>query len=1390
MDPDINVILEGLNPITFVLSTRNYIEPDLLIEVDALIEQSRLEAYGVPKIIYQYTVPQATANQNALINHWEENHPYPSLNVPSEALSNFDAKLVRGKWRTKYLGAAQVYRLSHQENAARRDRVRQYYKFLNDNLVREWNIQRRAFIAAHPSNRNGQPNPAFTAIADRLIEALRNLLTTHTFYTLTYEDFLYAHQRGLARLDAGMEQIVNGGAPRLFAYVPTNPNHLVYNMTPRLLAELVPLTRTLRARNLYFLLTFNPVTISDNGIGISDHTSGLYISSERIQQHYENAVQRNQEYIEYYNGGGNAMTNVQIRVQRYVESSPHFRQGLFWDIYTDLNFVDYVDPCDDSKMHISDALARWNAFFPNDPRRFTQLACLHQAFKINGIDLIWATGSNDSADFQARDFQQLCEENNCCVSLMTENATNPNYYGDRSLPMVKLNLLNNHYFANEQFSDNSDMYRAFVVPNTKNYFKNSMQIMKYLRTHPQYTSPVPANEVALMISGHIDSRMIDGDMLTSDSIIYNAKEESRRQARRGDRFYSKTIGNIMEDVCSMEIDPDFEASTNTGKHLPIFCACKTEESPIPIRFYGKTAAAQLMNYCVQLYMKYKNIFQGTYEKVRKYNSNVKARAQYEYHLQLIEGEEYPQWLINRLGYDQWIFEREPKFGLRIYFHNLGYDKSYLGQVLHKITNIMGAGKSCKGFQGLYKGIVFHFRCNMALIPTALANIPKMFGIEDKQKGTQPYTFYTENSMEDFHPNSYRLNPEKFRDMINQVTPKNRESYIAESTRNGTLVWYDDYVEFFHKENMALYCESDVLIQAEGRLKYRALLYEGAGYVARCHQDYTNSGVAQSILMSSEAYDGICNLNGSVSEFVRRFICHGGRCLMRGNKKQWYRGKLYYIDFNSLYPSVQIMIKGHPIGMPKLITQTMKDEKYYEEIDRMANDDYYGVFLKLQITNIPIKRPFPLTYRMAKDGTRIYTNKCSKENPIIYGCERFGWKHLTEIFGCRPGIDFTVMDGIYYDEGRSEAMGTKMEELYWLRKQFQLDNPAVSEVLKLVLNSTWGKDMQRTFYEDMVVEDVQVFEQRMGDARNTIMSWESFTEDGSMILVKNAKRVVPTSRAHCAAEVLGGSKYLMAQLMVILDELMVYCAYSDTDSAIIDAEKYDQVRKLFKERYGKELDGEFTTPKNQPGTVHPDFKPKCISYATELIAVAKKVYYMKCLDDKTGKEYEVWKFKGMSDPENTIPHYCSMNNITVRDFFIQLLEGVSHTVPQTYEHSKPSFNHDSKNWGFSTNLYVEKTYSFPGPWQTWTENYKLRSIKPTITFLDEIENRRKIEYPEVMEELKSLLPYINSYEILECEEAPIIHIAKEIIAPIKKIEKPVIIFNGKLVANPAYIKVQA
>ena len=69
-------------------------------------------------------------------------------------------------------------------------------------------------------------------------------------------------------------------------------------------------------------------------------------------------------------------------------------------------------------------------------------------------------------------------------------------------------------------------------------------------------------------------------------------------------------------------------------------------------------------------------------------------------------------------------------------------------------------------------------------------------------------------------------------------------------------------------------------------------------------------------------------------------------------------------------------------------------------------------------------------------------------------------------------EFEITDGYYYNDGRNETINHVIEHLYNLRLKLRNDENPAHMVIKLLMNSTYGKTIIKPIETDTVVKDNQ------------------------------------------------------------------------------------------------------------------------------------------------------------------------------------------------------------------------------------------------------------------------------------------------------------------------------
>ena len=89
--------------------------------------------------------------------------------------------------------------------------------------------------------------------------------------------------------------------------------------------------------------------------------------------------------------------------------------------------------------------------------------------------------------------------------------------------------------------------------------------------------------------------------------------------------------------------------------------------------------------------------------------------------------------------------------------------------------------------------------------------------------------------------------------------------------------------------------------------------------------------------------------------------------------------------------------------------------------------------------------FPLTSKMNEGGVRDFIN--DMENGIIY---------MDKVVIEYNIAGFRIIDGYFYDQGRNNTINHVIEDLYNLRLKLKKDKNPAQIVIKLLMNSTYGK----------------------------------------------------------------------------------------------------------------------------------------------------------------------------------------------------------------------------------------------------------------------------------------------------------------------------------------------
>ena len=177
-------------------------------------------------------------------------------------------------------------------------------------------------------------------------------------------------------------------------------------------------------------------------------------------------------------------------------------------------------------------------------------------------------------------------------------------------------------------------------------------------------------------------------------------------------------------------------------------------------------------------------------------------------------------------------------------------------------------------------------------------------------------------------------------------------------------------------------------------------------------------------------------------------------MTNSNKQYHVKQKVADFDACSLYPSAMYVMDALLEDKPKVL-----NDKSYEFLKQQ---DVY--FVRIKIIKLNKHLDLSLTSRINEEsGVRDFIN--DMDNGIIYidkGC-------LEEIITYHEA-EFEIIDGYYHDQGIYNIIHHVIEELYNLRLKLKQDNNPAPIVIKLLMNSMYGKTIIKPVETYTIVKD--------------------------------------------------------------------------------------------------------------------------------------------------------------------------------------------------------------------------------------------------------------------------------------------------------------------------------
>ena len=556
-------------------------------------------------------------------------------------------------------------------------------------------------------------------------------------------------------------------------------------------------------------------------------------------------------------------------------------------------------------------------------------------------------------------------------------------------------------------------------------------------------------------------------------------------------------------------------------------------------------------------------------------------------------------------------------GTQIYFHNLSYDINFL---IGKFTQILGtpiikSGRTLS-LDCRYKGKVLRFKDSFAVISKRLNMFPKMFNLADIQKEVFPYTYYTSGKLQDSHIGNIE---DAAKTLKNDV---DRQQFIENLEKIDCII---DKDSFDMEKYSTFYCMQDVRILKEGFEKFRNDLLKEFDIDA--YYFVSISSIANRLFEKTVYWKNhnLYDVSGTPREFISRAV-HGGRCMTAHNEKQMITDKkICDFDAVSLYPSAIARLYTME-GVPKvigtrnvhwLIDHLMDDDQEIPTLDKFIA----GFVIEIEIKRINKLRAFPLIVYNPAFQSEPDENIARSSNT----CCTMYVDHITLMDLIKyQKISFRFIRGYYWDGKRDFSIRDAIRNLFNLRLKYKAENNPVQEIIKLILNSVYGKTILKPIDTKIVFKTLEESAAYINKNYNLIDCIEHIY---GCNFVK-FKKATPISRHFnfcvLGVNILSMSKRIMNEVMCLAEDNDISIFYQDTDSMHIYLDDVPKLAELFEQRYGRKLIG------SDLGQFHSDFTPinNEVPWAKASIFCGKKSY-LDVLTDSTNSIAFHARMKGIT-----------------------------------------------------------------------------------------------------------------------------------------------------------------
>ena len=562
----------------------------------------------------------------------------------------------------------------------------------------------------------------------------------------------------------------------------------------------------------------------------------------------------------------------------------------------------------------------------------------------------------------------------------------------------------------------------------------------------------------------------------------------------------------------------------------------------------------------------------------------------------------------------------------VYFHNLGFDGRLL--MKHGVKSNIMKGSKIITQKHEYKGKHITFKDSYSVFPQKLASFPKAFKNEFKglniQKELFPYRYYS--YIRTIYGNGVGIISECGNDELPQWTQEQREQFKANIDSIPNCRLGDD--EFDMMLYCEFYCQQDVNVLRIGFNAFRESALKPP-IEMDIFEITTAPSLANEYLNKNVFYPNgnLYQYSGKLQDYIMGAV-YGGRCMTKQNKR-WVVDDKILDDFDacSLYPSAMarlFTVEGVPALIPKYrlddYIHTEWNPHYYlkhaftEDQTEPTEERFisYGIF-DIEIVRVGINRDFPL---IVKRDNETNTNMNVNENINM----RVDLLQLEDLAHFQK-ISYKIKGGIYWTGKRDHRIREVIKKLYNQRAQYKKEGNSIQEVIKLIMNSGYGKSIQKPIKTDTKYIEDNKFNHYVYEHYNNINSIKKVDESNIWMVSINKQIEKQFNNCVFGVSVLSMSKRIMNEVMCLAEDLHINIYYQDTDSMHIERNKLPLLADKYKELYKRDLIG------NIMGCFHNDFDELKDAYCVFHVSLGKKMYYDELTNDD-GEHSEHYRMKGI------------------------------------------------------------------------------------------------------------------------------------------------------------------